>query len=178
MRRSDGVRMVEDVLGCKWTVQILAAIAAGARRPGGLRRSVPGISTKVMNERLQKLVGYAVLERRALSLVPPHVEYHLTAKGRELAALVQGIQGFCARWEPAPGAPSDPAGGEGPPRPAGGGTEGGEGSPRPGGRGAEGGGGPPRSAGRGAEGRSPGERGHRTRRAPRARPTGRLARSR
>jgi DNA-binding HxlR family transcriptional regulator len=108
--------MVEDVLGCKWTLQLLAAIAAGARRPGRLRRSVPGISTKVMNERLQKLVGHAVLERRTVSLVPPHVEYHLTAKGRELAALVERIQGFCARWEAAsPG----PVNGEGAPRAAG-----------------------------------------------------------
>jgi DNA-binding HxlR family transcriptional regulator len=95
--------MVEDVLGCKWTVEILGQIGAGHRRPGQLRRAVTGISTKVMNERLAKLSRLGVLERRALSQKPLHVEYHLTAKGRQLAALVDDIQAFCRRWDaPAP----------------------------------------------------------------------------
>jgi DNA-binding HxlR family transcriptional regulator len=100
------VRLVEDVLGCKWTVQILAAIGGGARRPGRIRRTVAGISTKVMNERLAKLVRAGVLDRRALSLMPPHVEYHLTPKGRQLAELIGQVQRFCARWD----APVDVAG--------------------------------------------------------------------
>ena len=93
------IRMVEDVLGCKWTVQLLAEISAGHRRPGGLRRAVAGISPKVMNERLARLTGFGVLERRALSQKPLHVEYHLTAKGRQLAELVTEIQQFCRRWD-------------------------------------------------------------------------------
>ncbi len=91
--------MVEDVVGCKWTVQLLAEIDAGHRRPGRLRRAVAGISTKVMNERLTKLVHHGLLERRALSQVPLHVEYHLTAKGRELARLIDAIRRFCVRWD-------------------------------------------------------------------------------
>jgi DNA-binding HxlR family transcriptional regulator len=91
--------MVEDVVGCKWTVQLLAAIEAGDRRPGRLRRAVAGISTKVMNERLAKLTRFGVLERRAVSQKPLHVEYHLTAKGRQLAGLVSEIRQFCARWD-------------------------------------------------------------------------------
>lgn len=98
-RFGESIRMVEDVVGCKWTVQLLGAIVAGHRRPGRLRRAVPGISTKVMNERLAKLLAFGVLERRALSEKPPHVEYHLTAKGRQLAELIGEIQGFCARWD-------------------------------------------------------------------------------
>jgi DNA-binding HxlR family transcriptional regulator len=112
--------MVEDVVGCKWTVQMLGAIADGHRRPGRLRRAVPGISAKVMNERLAKLIAFGVLERLALSDKPLHVEYHLTAKGRQLAELVGEIQAFCARWDrgtpdasrrtaAAPGSVSQPA---------------------------------------------------------------------
>jgi DNA-binding HxlR family transcriptional regulator len=91
--------MVEAVLGCKWTVQLLAEIASGHVRPGRLRRAVTGISTKVMNERLAKLTGFGVLERRVLSSKPLHVEYHLTAKGRQLAELIDDIQRFCRRWD-------------------------------------------------------------------------------
>ncbi|MGH7266758.1 MAG: winged helix-turn-helix transcriptional regulator [Candidatus Rokuibacteriota bacterium] len=102
----ESLRIVEDVLGCKWTVQILAAIGDGARRPGRIRRTVVGISTKVMNERLGKLVGFGVLERRALSLMPPHVEYHLTPRGRQLDELIEHVQHFCAQWD-APTSPGD-----------------------------------------------------------------------
>jgi DNA-binding HxlR family transcriptional regulator len=94
------------VVGCKWTVELLGAIVAGHRRPGRLRRAVAGISTKVMNERLTKLIAFGVLERLALSDKPLHVEYHLTAKGRQLAGLVSQIQQFCARWD-APAADPD-----------------------------------------------------------------------
>jgi DNA-binding HxlR family transcriptional regulator len=93
------IRMVEDVLGCKWTVELLGQIGAGHSRPGQLRRAVVGISAKVMNERLAKLIGFGVLERRALSQKPLHVEYHLTAKGRQLAQLIDEIQQFCRHWD-------------------------------------------------------------------------------
>lgn len=93
------VVVVEDVLGCKWTVQLLAALARGHRRPGRLRRAVPGISVKVLNERLAKLVRFGVVERRAFPGRRLHVEYHLTPKGRELCRLVARITAFCARWD-------------------------------------------------------------------------------
>lgn len=93
------VALVEDVLGCKWTVQILGAIAAGVVRPGRLQRSIPGLSTKVMNERLAKLVRHGVLERRARSGPRLHVEYRLSPKGRDLARLVAAVDRFCRRWQ-------------------------------------------------------------------------------
>jgi DNA-binding HxlR family transcriptional regulator len=116
------VELVEDVLGCKWTVQILGAIALGHVRPGRLRRSVGGISAKVLNERLGKLRRHGVLERRALAARTPHVEYRLTRKGRELARLIRQIRDFCHRWDEGPGQPAaalvEPhAAGEPPPRP-------------------------------------------------------------
>lgn len=96
------LRLVEDVLGCKWTVQVLEALAAGHRRPGRLRRAVEGIAMKVLNERLTKLTQHGIVERQVVSHMPPHVEYHLTPKGRQLARLVRQIQLFSSRWEEAP----------------------------------------------------------------------------
>lgn len=98
-RERGEVALVEDVLGCKWTVQILGAIAAGAVRPGRLRRSIPGLSTKVMNERLAKLMRYGVLERIARAGPQLHVEYRLTPKGRDLARLVSAVDRFCRCWQ-------------------------------------------------------------------------------
>jgi hypothetical protein len=57
-------RRLEDVVGCKWSAAVLAAIGRGVTRPGQLERFIPGISTKVLNERLRKLLDYRLITRR------------------------------------------------------------------------------------------------------------------
>ena len=85
-------RMVEDVVGCKWTLTIMQLIRQGIRRPGVLERSVAGLTTKVMNERLKKLVDYGILERSAYAEIPPRVEYELTAFGQKFASILDAIE--------------------------------------------------------------------------------------
>jgi DNA-binding HxlR family transcriptional regulator len=68
-------RRLEDVVGCKWSAAVLAAIGRGITRPGQLERFIPGISTKVLNERLRKLLDYA-----------------LTDTGRKLAVIIEQIR--------------------------------------------------------------------------------------
>lgn len=85
-------RMVEDVLGCKWTLRVLGAIRSGVLRPGALEREVGGISTKVLNERLRKLLRFGVIERRAYPELPPRVEYRLTAFGRRFTRVLDAVE--------------------------------------------------------------------------------------
>ncbi|MER3429322.1 MAG: transcriptional regulator [Pyrinomonas sp.] len=85
-------RMVEDVIGCKWTLTIMQLIRRGVCRPGMIERSVEGLTTKVLNERLRKLVRYRILERRAYPEVPPRVEYKLTPFGHKFARLLDAIE--------------------------------------------------------------------------------------
>jgi DNA-binding HxlR family transcriptional regulator len=84
--------MVEDVLGCKWTLRVLGAIRAGVQRPGALEREIAGISTKVLNERLRKLVRFGVIERHAFPEVPPRVEYKLTPYGRRFTRVLDAVE--------------------------------------------------------------------------------------
>jgi len=93
---SDALR---DILGCKWTIEILRAIEAGRVRPGALRRHIPGLTTKVMNERLRKLLAYDVLARRVFSDRPPRVEYRLTPRGRMLRPLLRQLDRVAERWD-------------------------------------------------------------------------------
>ncbi len=67
-------------------------IREGKRRPGVLERSVEGLTTKVMNERLKKLVDYGILERCAYAEIPPRVEYELTPFGQKFATILDAIQ--------------------------------------------------------------------------------------
>ncbi len=84
-------RCLEDVVGCKWSVSVLLAVAAGVCRPGALERQVEGISTKVLSERLRKLTAYGLLDKRTYAELPPRTEYALTAKGLKLAAIIEQI---------------------------------------------------------------------------------------
>jgi DNA-binding HxlR family transcriptional regulator len=91
-RENDVARIVEDVVGCKWSLAVLARVREGVQRPGALEHSLPGLSTKVLNERLRKLVRYGILARTAYAEIPPRVEYALTPFGRRFARLLDDIE--------------------------------------------------------------------------------------
>jgi DNA-binding HxlR family transcriptional regulator len=90
--RTSVSRIVEDVVGCKWSLAILRDVRRGVCRPGALERDIPGLTTKVMNERLKKLVGYGVLERLAYPEIPPRVEYKLTPFGEKFVDILDAIE--------------------------------------------------------------------------------------
>jgi DNA-binding HxlR family transcriptional regulator len=83
---------LEDVVGCKWSVSVLRAIADGVTRPGAMERHVRGISTKVLSERLRKLATYGLLAKHVYAEVPPRTEYSLTANGQRLVAIIDQLK--------------------------------------------------------------------------------------
>ncbi len=84
-------RMVEDIVGCKWSLAVLGAVRGGVRRPGAIEHAIAGLSKKVLNERLRKLVRYGILEKRAYPEVPPRVEYRLTEFGERFSDLIDDV---------------------------------------------------------------------------------------
>lgn len=91
-------RLFEDVLGCKWTLAVLDQLEAGNVRPGGIRRAIPGVTPKVLQQRLRKLERHGLAARRLIAEKPLHVEYRLTPKGRRLCRLVGGVRRFAEAW--------------------------------------------------------------------------------
>lgn len=83
---------LEDVIGCKWSAGVVAAIDEGVRRPGELERYIPGISKKILNERLRKLRDFGIIAREDIPDAVPHVEYSLTPTGHKLSRLLRRIQ--------------------------------------------------------------------------------------
>jgi DNA-binding HxlR family transcriptional regulator len=82
------------VLAEKWTLLIVTTLAEGPKRTAEIRRSVDGISEKMLIQTLRKLESYALVSRRSYPEVPPRVEYRLTPLGRSLARLA----GLFGRW--------------------------------------------------------------------------------
>lgn len=83
--------MVESIIGCKWSMQVLAQIRQGIHRPGELERACEGISTKVLNERLRKLVRFGIVDRLVYPQSPPRVEYRFTKFGEQFLTLIDQV---------------------------------------------------------------------------------------
>lgn len=94
-------RMVEDIVGCKWSLEVLACVQRGVCRPGAMEHSVDGLSKKVLNERLAKLVRYGILEREAFAELPPRVEYRFTPYGAKFQALLAQVERLQAELDEA-----------------------------------------------------------------------------
>lgn len=75
----------------RWGVLVLVVLRGGMHRFSELRRKIGGVSEKMLSQTLQNLEHDGFVERRALPVVPPHVEYRLTPMGEEVAAQVDGL---------------------------------------------------------------------------------------
>ncbi len=84
-------RMVEDIIGCKWSLAVLGAVRGGVCRPGAMERAIEGLSKKVLNERLGKLVRFGILEKRVYPEMPPRVEYRFTPFGDKFLGVLDDI---------------------------------------------------------------------------------------
>ena len=81
-RRVD--RLLEDVIGCRWTISVLRAVGDGVNRPGALERHIEGISAKVLSDRLKHFQRAGIFERVQYPEIPPRVEYRLTRMALKL----------------------------------------------------------------------------------------------
>ncbi|MBM4117951.1 MAG: helix-turn-helix transcriptional regulator [Gammaproteobacteria bacterium] len=85
--------MVESIIGCKWSVILLGLLADGCTRPSALLRACPGLSAKVMNERLRKMTRFGIARRTVYGEKPPvEVEYALTPFGRRFMAILLEVR--------------------------------------------------------------------------------------
>jgi DNA-binding HxlR family transcriptional regulator len=84
--------MFEDCLGCKWTIHLLAQIRCGINRPSVLVKTQKGLTTKVLNECLTRLIKFGIIEKLSYPEILPRVEYHLTLFGQEFAEILDRIE--------------------------------------------------------------------------------------
>jgi DNA-binding HxlR family transcriptional regulator len=73
-----------DVIGGKWKVLILFWLRDQVCRFGELRRKIPDISERMLTQQLRELEKQGIVRRQVYPVVPPKVEYSLTAYGRTL----------------------------------------------------------------------------------------------
>jgi DNA-binding HxlR family transcriptional regulator len=89
-----------EQIGSRWTGVIIAAITAGMYRFGELKASIPGISDRMLADRLKELQADGLVERVVYPETPVRVEYHLTEKGCALANVMEAISLWAEDWVP------------------------------------------------------------------------------
>ncbi|MBO0917477.1 helix-turn-helix transcriptional regulator [Streptomyces sp. NBC_01260] len=87
-------RVVLEHVTSRWGVLVLAALLERSYRFSELRREVGGVSEKMLSQTLRTLERDGFVDRDAKPVIPPRVDYTLTAMGREAAEQVWGL----ARW--------------------------------------------------------------------------------
>jgi DNA-binding HxlR family transcriptional regulator len=87
-----------DIVCGKWTLLLVRDLAEGRSRFCELERSLNGISPRTLSLRLRALEEEGIVERQTYAEVPPRVEYSLTAKGRALIPIIEGMRTYGERW--------------------------------------------------------------------------------
>ncbi len=84
--------MVETIYGCKWSLTVYQLLENGINRPGAMVRSVEGLTTKVLNDCLQRNAKFGILERVTHNEVPPRVEYKVTRFGKKFIRILDELE--------------------------------------------------------------------------------------
>lgn len=98
------------VIQGRWKLLVLRELIEGIQRFSALQRALPGVSQKVLTAQLRELEADGVVQRTVYPEVPPRVEYGLTALGRELIPVLEGLHAWGQQM--AAGSSAEPAGPE------------------------------------------------------------------
>lgn len=86
------VRATLALLGQKWVPRIIYELMSGKRRFNELACAVGGCNSRTLRDRLKGLETLGIIHRHVVAVMPPWVEYELTAKGRELAQALRRLE--------------------------------------------------------------------------------------
>jgi len=87
-----------EIIGRRWTGAIVRCLLAGAGRFSEILAAVPGLSDRLLSERLKELEAEGIVERLVVPSTPVRIEYSLTEKGRDLASVVRAVSDWAERW--------------------------------------------------------------------------------
>jgi len=87
-----------DLIGRRWSGAILRVIYDGSHRFSDIAHAVPGLSDRLLSERLKELESEGVLTRTVYPETPVRIEYCLTEKGRDLGQVMDEISKWAEKW--------------------------------------------------------------------------------
>ncbi len=87
-----------ELLGRRWTGPIIVALASGADRFTTIRDTVPGLSDRLLCQRLRELEDRSIVARTQVGRGQNEVRYNLTPKGKALDPVISAISAWANHW--------------------------------------------------------------------------------
>jgi DNA-binding HxlR family transcriptional regulator len=92
-----------ELIGRRWTGAILRAMLSGEARFSDIASVVPGLSDRLLSERLKELEAEGIVMRTVVASTPVRVDYALSEKGQALSDVIAAVSTWAEQWlTPAP----------------------------------------------------------------------------
>jgi DNA-binding HxlR family transcriptional regulator len=90
-----------ELIGKRWTGAIVCALTDRPMRYAELGKAVPGLSDRLLSQRLRELEDEGLVQRQVEAGTPVRVTYSLTDAGRELGPAIKELKAWAKRWKQA-----------------------------------------------------------------------------
>jgi DNA-binding HxlR family transcriptional regulator len=87
-----------ELIGKRWSGAILQVMRGGVVRFSDLVAAIPGLSDRMLSERLKELEAEQLVERRVIPETPVRVEYRLTPRGEALGTVLDAVATWAHDW--------------------------------------------------------------------------------
>jgi DNA-binding HxlR family transcriptional regulator len=87
-----------ELIGRRWTGAILRAMLSGEARFSDIASVVPGLSDRLLSERLKELEAEGIGMRTVVASTPVRVDYSLTEKGQALSEVIAAVSTWAEQW--------------------------------------------------------------------------------
>ena len=88
------VETTAHLIGSKWRLLIMRDLLEGTKRFGELKKSLDGVSQKVLTSNLRAMEEHGLVIRRVYPEIPPRVEYSLTEAGCRLRPVIDAMRAW------------------------------------------------------------------------------------
>jgi DNA-binding HxlR family transcriptional regulator len=89
-----------EIIGRRWTGAVLRALMAGRTRFNDIAHTVPGLSDRLLSERLKELETEGLIVRTVTPSHPVRIDYTLSEMGQALVPVVQSVAEWAEKWMP------------------------------------------------------------------------------
>jgi DNA-binding HxlR family transcriptional regulator len=87
-----------EMLGKRWTGLIIQILLRGPARFHDLSDEIPGLSDRMLNERLKELQELGIVVRKVYDQTPVLIEYSLSEKGQDLKVVMDAVEQWGSKW--------------------------------------------------------------------------------
>lgn len=87
-----------ELVGSRWTGAIIRVLISGPQRFNTILTAVPGLSDRLLTERLKRLENEGIVSRSVSPGPPVTVSYELTTAGAELESAMRVLGSWAERW--------------------------------------------------------------------------------